>query len=73
MSALAGAPPIAPGAGGAPTAPAEKRGMSRGKKIFLALVAAWLGGVVFFVAVYGFKGHKAAEVASGALDRKSVV
>jgi len=42
--------------------------MSRGKKIFLALVAAWLGGVVFFVAVYGFKGHKAAEVASGAFS-----
>lgn len=68
MSAVAGAPPIAPGAGGAPSEPAEKQGMSRGKKIFLAVVAAWLGGVVFFVVLYGFKGHKAAEVASGAFS-----
>jgi F-type H+-transporting ATPase subunit a len=63
MSAVAGAPPIAPGRGAAP--PAEKHGMSRRKKIFLWAVALWLGGVVFFVAVYGFKGHKVAEVASG--------
>jgi F-type H+-transporting ATPase subunit a len=63
MSAVAGAPPIAPGRGAAP--PAEKHGMSRRKKIFLSVVALWLGGVVFFVAVYGFKGHKVAEVASG--------
>jgi F-type H+-transporting ATPase subunit a len=63
MSAVAGAPPIAPGRGAAP--PAEKHGMSRRKKIFLSVVALWLGGIVFFVAVYGFKGHKVAEVASG--------
>jgi F-type H+-transporting ATPase subunit a len=66
MSALAGAPPLAPGRGAAP--PAEKQGMSRGKKILLAVVAAWAGGIVFFVAVYGFKGHKVAEVASGAFS-----
>jgi F-type H+-transporting ATPase subunit a len=66
MSAVAGAPPIAPGRGAAP--PAEKQGMSRGKKILLAVVAAWAGGIVFFVAVYGFKGHKVAEVASGAFS-----
>jgi F-type H+-transporting ATPase subunit a len=63
MSAVAGAPPIAPGRGAAP--PAEKRGMSRRKKILLSVLALWLGGIVFFVAVYGFKGHKVAEVASG--------
>jgi F-type H+-transporting ATPase subunit a len=66
MSAVAGAPPIAPGRGAAP--PAEKHGMSRGKKIFLSVIALWLGGIVFFVAVYGFKGHKVAEVASGAFS-----
>ena len=66
MSAVAGAPPIAPGRGAAP--PAEKHGMSRRKKIFLSVIALWLGGIVFFVAVYGFKGHKVAEVASGAFS-----
>jgi F-type H+-transporting ATPase subunit a len=66
MSAASAAPPIAPPGAGAP--PAEKRGMSRGKKIFLSVVAAWLGGVVFFVILYGFKGHKVAEVASGAFS-----
>jgi F-type H+-transporting ATPase subunit a len=66
MSAVAGAPPIVPGAGGAP--PAEKQGMSTGKKIFYAVLAAVLGGVVFFILVYGFKGHKAAEVATGAFS-----
>jgi F-type H+-transporting ATPase subunit a len=66
MSAVAGAPPIAPGRGAAP--PAEKQGMSRGKKIFLAVLALWAGGIVFFVAVYGFKGHKVAEVASGSFS-----
>jgi F-type H+-transporting ATPase subunit a len=63
MSAASAAPPIAPGAGGAP--PAERRGMSTGKKILYSVLAAQLGGVVFFILVYGFKGHKAAEVASG--------
>ncbi|HEV2981409.1 MAG TPA: F0F1 ATP synthase subunit A [Solirubrobacteraceae bacterium] len=66
MSAVAGAPPIAPGRGAAP--PTEKHAMSRGKKILLSVVALWLGGIVFFVAVYGFKGHKVAEVASGAFS-----
>jgi F-type H+-transporting ATPase subunit a len=63
MSAASAAPPIAPGAGGAP--PAEKHGMSTGKKILYSVLAAQLGGVVFFILVYGFKGHKAADVASG--------
>jgi F-type H+-transporting ATPase subunit a len=63
MSAVAGAPPIAPGAGGTP--PAEKRGMSAKRKLILGVVAAQLGGVVFFILAYGFKGTKTAEVASG--------
>jgi F-type H+-transporting ATPase subunit a len=64
MSAVAGAPPISPGA--AP--PAEKRGMSKGKKILYSVLATQLGGVVFFILLYGFKGHKAADVASGAFS-----
>ncbi|HEX4563569.1 MAG TPA: F0F1 ATP synthase subunit A, partial [Solirubrobacteraceae bacterium] len=39
--------------------------MSTGKKILYSVLAAQLGGVVFFILVYGFKGHKAADVASG--------
>jgi F-type H+-transporting ATPase subunit a len=65
MSAVAGAPPIAPGASGAPE---EKRGMDTKRKILLSVVAAWLGGVVFFIVLYGFKGHKTADVASGAFS-----
>lgn len=61
MSAVASAPPIAPGAPGKP----ERQGMSRGRKIGYSVLAAWLGGVVFFILVYGFKGHKAPDVASG--------
>jgi F-type H+-transporting ATPase subunit a len=66
MSAVAGAPPIAPGMGG--STPAEKQGMSKGKKILYSLVAAWIGGVVFFILAYGFKPHKAPSVASGAFS-----
>ena len=66
MSAVAGAPPMVPGANGAP--PAEKGGLSTGKKILYSVLAAQLGGVVFFILVYGFKGHKAPDVASGAFS-----
>ncbi len=61
MSAVAGAPPIAPNAG----APTQKQGMSKGKKVGLSLVAAWLGGIVLFIILFGFKSHKAPAVASG--------
>jgi F-type H+-transporting ATPase subunit a len=61
MSAVAGAPPIVPNVGGSE----DKHGMSRGRKIGYSVLAAWLGGVVFFILVYGFKGHKAPDVASG--------
>ena len=64
MSAVASAPPIAPNAGGS----REKQGMSRARKIGYAVLGAWIGGVVFFILVFGFKPHKAASVASGAFS-----
>ena len=62
MSAVAGAPPIAPGR---PSSPPEHHGMSRGRKALYSLVGAWLGGIVLFVILFGFKSHKAPAVASG--------
>jgi F-type H+-transporting ATPase subunit a len=61
MSAVAAAPPLSPSKG----APSEKQGMSQGRKIGYAVLGLWLGGIVFFVLVYGFKPHKAPSVASG--------
>ena len=43
----------------------EKQGMSTGKKIGLGLFAFWLLGLIFFIIVFGFKSHKAADVVSG--------
>jgi F-type H+-transporting ATPase subunit a len=63
MSAVAATPPIAPGIGGTP--PAEKQRMSDGKKILYSVLAAWIGGIVVFIILFGFKGHKASSVASG--------
>ena len=63
MSAITAPAP----AGGAPT-PNERRdrpGMSRGKKIGLSLGGLWLAGLIFFIAVLGFKPHKAHSVISG--------
>jgi F-type H+-transporting ATPase subunit a len=37
---------------------------SKVKQIGLALGALWIGGVIFFIAVYGFKPHKATDVAN---------
>ena len=62
MSAVAGAPPIAPGAGAAP--PAEKPGMSKARKIGYAVLGVWLGGIVLFVVLFGVTAHKAPEVAN---------
>ena len=56
MSATATAP--------APSAP--KAGMSKGKKIGLGVAGLWLAGLIFFIGVFGFKSHKAADVVSGA-------
>ena len=64
MSAIASAPPIAPSAGGKPA----REGMSKARKIGYSVLAAWLGGVVFFILVFGFKPHKAASVASGGVQ-----
>jgi len=46
--------------------PDEKPGgMSKGKKIGLGIAGAWLAGLLIFVILFGIKGHKAHEVASG--------
>jgi len=68
MSAVAGAPPIAPGAGATPPAtgtPAEKQGMSPLRKLVLAVAAVWVGGIVLFAILFGVTAHKAPDVASG--------
>jgi F-type H+-transporting ATPase subunit a len=48
-----------------PTPDGPKPGISKARKIGYSIVAAWLGGIVFFILVLGFKSHKAASVASG--------
>lgn len=54
MSAITAPPP-------GPT----KSGMSTAKKVGLGLFGFWLAGLIFFIAVFGFKSHKAPAVASG--------
>jgi F-type H+-transporting ATPase subunit a len=44
---------------------APKQGLSKARKIGYSLVALWVGGIIFFIAVFGFKPHKAPSVASG--------
>ncbi|HET9093729.1 MAG TPA: F0F1 ATP synthase subunit A [Solirubrobacteraceae bacterium] len=62
MSAItASAPTGAP----APNDDRDRPGMSRGRKLLLTLGGLWLAGLVFFIAVLGFKSHKAHAVASG--------
>ncbi|HEX3805115.1 MAG TPA: F0F1 ATP synthase subunit A [Solirubrobacteraceae bacterium] len=39
--------------------------MSRGRKIGLMLTGLWLGGLIFFIAVFGFKPHKSLDVLNG--------
>ena len=56
MSAIAAAPS---------SQKAPKQGMSQGKKVGLGILALWFGGLVFFIAVFGFHPHKAPDVASG--------
>jgi F-type H+-transporting ATPase subunit a len=62
MSAVAGAPPIAPGRSSAP--PEKKEGLTKGRKIGYSVLGAWFAGIVFFVIVSGIKAHKAPAVAS---------
>jgi F-type H+-transporting ATPase subunit a len=50
----------------APSSAAPKEGMSTLKKALLGVGALWIAGIVFFIAVFGFKSHKASAVASGA-------
>jgi F-type H+-transporting ATPase subunit a len=57
MSAVSAAPPAG--------APASRNGMSQGKKILYALLGAWIGGIVLFIILFGFKSHKAPDVLSG--------
>ena len=40
-------------------------GLSTARKILYSVGGLWLGGIIFFVLVVGFKPHKAAAVASG--------
>ncbi len=65
MSAVAGAPPLAPGMGTSPTSQPEQQGMSQGKKVLYGVLGVWLGGIVLFVILFGVTAHKAPDVASG--------
>jgi F-type H+-transporting ATPase subunit a len=57
MSAVSAAPPAG--------APGSHQGMSQGKKILYSVLGAWIGGIVLFIILFGFKSHKAPAVASG--------
>ena len=61
MSAVAGAPPLAPNAGASP----QKPGMSSARKLAYTLGGLWIGGIVLFIILFGFKSHKAPAVVSG--------
>jgi F-type H+-transporting ATPase subunit a len=39
--------------------------MTKGRKILYSVLGAWIGGIVVFVILFGFKSHKAPAVASG--------
>jgi F-type H+-transporting ATPase subunit a len=60
MSAVASAPPIAPGAPG----PAPKHGMSTKRKIGWSVFGLWFGGIVVFAILFGLTSHKASSVAN---------
>jgi F-type H+-transporting ATPase subunit a len=60
MSAVAGAPPLAPNAGSSP----QKEGMSPARKAAYVIGGIWIGGIVLFIILFGFKSHKAPAVAS---------
>lgn len=59
------APAPAPTGAPSPDEAPQKKGMSRGRKIGLGLFGFWLAGLIFFIAVLGFKSHKAPSVISG--------
>jgi len=62
MSAATAAPPITPGAAGAP--PREKQGMSTKRKIGWSIFGVWIGGIVLFAVLFGVTAHKAPDVAN---------
>jgi F-type H+-transporting ATPase subunit a len=64
MSAVAGAPPIAPRRETHPPSSSEKQGMSQGKKVLYWFLGVWLGGIALFVILFGVTAHKAPAVAS---------
>jgi len=55
MSAVAEAPRLSPGVGdpptpsSQPTPPAEKQGMSQGRKVLYGVLGVWIGGIVLFI------------------------
>jgi F-type H+-transporting ATPase subunit a len=57
MSAVAASPPAG--------ASAPHEGMSKGRKIFYSGVGVWIGGIILFIILFGFKSHKAPDVVSG--------
>jgi F-type H+-transporting ATPase subunit a len=57
MSAVTAAPPAG--------APAPGQGTTKGRKVLYSVLAAWIGGIVLFIILFGFKSHKAPSVASG--------
>jgi F-type H+-transporting ATPase subunit a len=65
MSALADAPKLAPKTGDKRSEKrSDKPPMSPRRKGLYAVVAVWLGGIIFFAVVFGLKSHKAASVAN---------
>ncbi len=74
MSAVAEAPKVAPKSGGEqpsksngeqPAKSDGKQPMSPLRKGLYIVGAIWLGGIIFFVAVFGLTAHKSPTVASG--------
>jgi F-type H+-transporting ATPase subunit a len=57
MSAVAAAAPAG--------APASGQGTTKGRKVLYSVLGAWIGGIVLFIILFGFKSHKAPSVASG--------
>jgi F-type H+-transporting ATPase subunit a len=64
MSAITASAP-APAGAPAPNETPEKKGMSRLRKALLGLGGFYLFGLIFFIAVLGFKSHKAPAVKIG--------
>jgi len=65
MSAITAPTGTRPSGAPAPTDKADKAGMSKAKKVLLGLGGLWLLGLVFFIAIFGFKPHKSLQVLNG--------